>query len=376
MNKARFGTKFSSVIAAGILGFWLSASVAFATTTYTVTVVGTQRSGLSTVTSINNWGQIAGTKTNGHAALWTPSSHNGTTGVSYDLQSTGGFPAGSTSSSATALNDFGQVVGSATTASGSLSWMWSPSPLNSTSGELHGTGGATTTFDLFAEPNATAVPEYPVSINNLGQIVGHGISNDPLMWTPDVANGTVGTWTYYSVGCTPPIAINDVADIAGTSCYSSLNEPYLLHGGLPPSSSVWISSSEWYHPSNQLFAFTTGMNQASDLAITALTNTYENHVYLYHAGTVIDYSGNQSSSSGGINNLAQIVGAGAQGNAMLFTQSAATDLNTLIPPAPAPASWYLSFAVDINDSGQIICTGTYNDGRRSQPATFLLTPTK
>ena len=82
---------------------------------YNVTVLGTANWGLSSAAKLNKWGQVAGQGANGHAMLWTPTTDHGTTGTLNDLQTAAGFPTGSQSSWASALNDRGQVAGGAYT---------------------------------------------------------------------------------------------------------------------------------------------------------------------------------------------------------------------------------------------------------------------
>jgi len=95
------------------------------------------------------------------------------------------------------------------------------------------------------------------------------------------------------------------------------------------------------------------------------------------------FPGDTSSAALGINDFGAIVGISAQAptdffeppseefncpcHAALWTNGQVVDLNTLIP---ANSGWQLTIAIAINDRGQIIGQGTFNNNPRS----FLLTP--
>jgi hypothetical protein len=129
---------------------------------YVVTQIATN----VTATSLNNFGQVVGTATasNGSLAfLWTPTTANGQSGSITVLAPSTGSAAG--------INDSGQVVGML----GGLAFLWSPTSANGTSGSLVAFLG-------------NAASGSPGAINNFGQIAGSfGI------WTPSTANGTSGT---------------------------------------------------------------------------------------------------------------------------------------------------------------------------------------
>ena len=82
--------------------------------------------------------------------------------------------------------------------------------------------------------------------------------------------------------------------------------------------------------------------------------------------------GGTNSYAYGINSDGQVVGAsdsaGSGWRAFLYSGGIMTDLNSLIDPS---SGWFLSWADDINDSGQIVGTGFLN----GQEHAFLLTPT-
>lgn len=74
-----------------------------------------------------------------------------------------------------------------------------------------------------------------------------------------------------------------------------------------------------------------------------------------------------------LNDVGQVVGRGKRGSedfAMIYSeQDGVIDLNTLIP---SNSGWYLDWAADINDHGQIVGAGHYEGGFARA---FMLTPT-
>ena len=98
---------------------------------------------------------------------------------------------------------------------------------------------------------------------------------------------------------------------------------------------------------------------------SAAANGYE-HAFLYSNGTMTNLGiGLTYSQAYAINNRGQIVGT-SDGDAFLYSNGVATDLNRLAQP-----SWgeygYFTLATGINDSGQIIAIDNYHHA-------YLLTP--
>ena len=135
-------------------------------------------------TSINQYGQIAGTMydANGaaHGFLWTPAQRNGSSGTYALLDAPG---AGGTTTAS--MNDFGQVL--ANGADGSTG-LWTPSSPNGTSGS----------FVVLSEPFG---PLAAVDINSRGDVLASGsgpYNNDCgftshlYLWRPTSPNGSAG----------------------------------------------------------------------------------------------------------------------------------------------------------------------------------------
>jgi probable HAF family extracellular repeat protein len=116
---------------------------------------------------INDRGQVAGALNNPdgtyHASLWTPTSPNGTEGVMTDLGTLPGY----TNSSATAINDRGQMVGESnnhdSTGNGGVSHAFLYS------------GGVMT--DLGTLPGYTG-GSFASAINDSGQVIGNSYTPD------------------------------------------------------------------------------------------------------------------------------------------------------------------------------------------------------
>ena len=122
-----------------------------------------------------------------------------------------------------------------------------------------------------------------------------------------------------------------------------------------------------------------GINDSGQ--VTGVSNKADgsNHAFLYSSGTMTDLGtlGGTSSKGLGINASGQITGfayttGDASTHAFLETGGTMLDLNTLLSHTdPLTGLITLTDATGINDSGQIVANGCYNDGSKCHA--FLLT---
>jgi probable HAF family extracellular repeat protein len=327
----------------------------------------------SGATSINNLGQIVGTcenwETHTHRATLFDSSGSGN---NIDLGTLGG-----TRSRARCINDAGQIVGTADAIihgdRGIRATLFDPSG-----------GGNNIDLGTFGGLHSQAF-----SVNNLGQIVGHAYYPnsqyhhaalfDPSGRGNNIDLGTLGGLESRS----STRSINNHGQIVG-------------HGiAVGPDSTAFISAALFDE---------TGSGGNIDLGTLGGPDSYAYSIndhgrivgwfeVIYGnkhrlRATLFDPSGGgnninldpfsgpeDSSWAESINNNGQIVGTiqfdGTDPRATLFDPSGAgnnIDLNTLIEPA---SGWTLRRAHSINDLGWIVGNGVNPEG---QPRAFLLTP--
>jgi probable HAF family extracellular repeat protein len=242
-----------------------------------VTSLGLPASAQSTsnAVAINDRGQVIGTTypassslLSGQMFLWSPSTPNANTGSTVS-------PLGSaTSGSVNDLNNFGQISGVQYVAYGSTSFLWTPTNANGTTGTTntdsrlagitrinnYGQGiinASQTMLFTPASPNGgagsfTLVSGLPgasstqlVDINGAGTVLGMscmslalGTCNVPqaFLWTPNAANGTVGTTTAIALPAgfvsMTPVAINSAGQVVGTMAQANgVATPFLYSGG-------------------------------------------------------------------------------------------------------------------------------------------------
>ncbi|HEX2973332.1 MAG TPA: DUF3466 family protein [Tepidisphaeraceae bacterium] len=336
------------------------ASVAMAEVKYTVTDLGTLGGASSSAGCINNQGQIVGSATTrsgeSHAFLYS-----GVTMV--DLGTLGG-----SSSSASGINDNGQIVGTSTLADNTRrAYLYQDGRMQS----LGTLGG----------------PEsYGGSINNQGQIVGTSYcQSDPwnpiqhgFLYSNGVMNdlGAPAPYTHSAAGC-----INNKGQITGTVDIEIKDwvQPALYSGG------TWSVLQVPYWGTG----YADDINDRGQVVVSerhvSPYPTPEAHVLLYTDGVPTDLgtvAPGRNSYPAAINNVGQIVGYSyAQDEwsdstrAFLYSDGSMTNLNTLIDPQ---AGWELTYAMDINDAGQIVGQGwiTVDENGQSvrQSHAFLLTP--
>jgi probable HAF family extracellular repeat protein len=344
-NGGRLSTGDASILrflAAVITLVTLQVTTAFAAQTYLITDLGTLPGATTaSAAAINNSNQVVGSS--GLDAFLLSN------GTMRDLGNFGG------SSFAAALNSAGDVVGSASTSSGThpflvqngkLSDLGIPSGFNS--------GVAT-------------------GVNSSDQVVGqfNGGSrrqafSRAFLWQNGKFTdlGTLGGRSASARG------INKWVQIVGSSLNASgQNHAFVWQNG--------IMSDLGTLPGGA-FSSAAAINDAGAIAGSSDDGNFVSHAVIFQNGVITDLgvpSDFTSSSANALNLNGVVVGAVATGSyrgvshAFVAQNGSIADLNRLIPGNSGP--WVLLTATGVNDAGEIVGTATFNGTERA----FLLTPT-
>lgn len=310
-----------------------AASSAFAAVQYTVVDLGTLGGQSSYATAINASGQVVGRSDGGrnvgeHAFLYSD-------GVMKDLGET---------NEAWGLNDAGAVVGDFT---------------SSVRGDIHAF--------LYDDSGMTDLTQsgwvgVGRAINSSGTIVGSTALDTSLSEAPALYSN--GSWTMLgTLGGSSGVAaaINEGGQIAGSAETSTHHiHAFLYQQGSMIDLGTLGGTTSWAFGINNAGAVVGWSIGAGD--------AFE-HAFLYENGQIQDLgvlSGGNESAAYAINNKSVIVGE-SNAHAAIWTNRTISDLNQMIP---LDFSIYLTNAMGINDSGEIICNGFVN----GQAHAFLLVP--
>jgi probable HAF family extracellular repeat protein len=324
-----------------------TASVASAAT-YTITDVGVF-AGVTAPNSygvaLNNLGQVVG---NARTATGYPHAFLYSDGQMTDLGSPGDGSGNGTASYAYGINDNGQVV-------------------------LMSGHGKAYAFTYSASTGMTSLggdDDVPLAINNSGQAAGHGrgpsgadaciFSGGSILHLGNMGGGGA---------VTQAMAINDLGWVTGfgyDASYTSVRSFLYSGAGLVDIGNLGGTSAYAYGLNN--LGQVVGESNPSGSAAA--------HAFLYSGPAgMIDMGildGYANSRACGINDGGQAVGYSrnnsSDSRAFIYSGSTMTDLNSLIDPT---SGWSLTEADAINSHGQIAGTGTIN----GQVHGFLLTPT-
>ncbi|HWB54946.1 MAG TPA: hypothetical protein VG722_12160 [Tepidisphaeraceae bacterium] len=293
---------------------------------------------------INDSSQIAGVLENGIASAVT-----WTAGVTTLIPST--LP----QSSGASINNAGEIVGGTLDAqSNEEGFIW-----NSTTG--------------FVSPISPPEQSFFGTVNNLGQIGGFYANPTEsgmtaAIWNPD---GTVTSLPALpGADNNTVVDLNDLGQAVGTSSPSSTGLPHAV---------LWQNGNAIDLTPNSPDSTANAINNEGQIVGTYDIPENGTAPYIWDTTHGLTNLPNVSASTltdpADINDQGQIVGditvivpgGSYVGFASLWENGMLYDLNDLIP---VHSGWDLQYTFAINNSGQIVGTGTYND----QQEGFLLTP--
>jgi probable HAF family extracellular repeat protein len=339
------GTPFSATALNGsgqVAGYFFDsefAQRAFLWYNGTAVDLGTLGGSMSVGNALNNSGQVAGS-----AALAGDGEFHAFASSGNNLSDLGTL--GGSFSSASAINDAGTVVGQSDTGSGYRAFRRLSGGMMQSIGTLGGS---------YSSANR---------INNVDQIVGGAA----------VADDAAEHAFLYTGG-----AMLDLGTLGGTSSLAvALNESGYVTGESGTASGE--THAFLYDGTTLLDLGTLGGTVSRGLDInnagqvignSTISGDLDFHGFIYGNGALQDLGtlGGTGSTARDINNRGQVVGTSSDNNssqrAFLWENGILTDLNTFLP---ANSGWQLTDARLINDNGQIVGEGLY----QGEFASFLL----
>lgn len=278
-----------------------------------------------TPSSINNAGQIAGYNGTGNLFLYD----NGT------LRNLGDFGGVLTNVYGISINNNGLI---AVTANSKKGYVY-----DSRTGNLQDMGFTGTSMNTY-------------SINDAGQIAGSYFNTQMRNFI--YQNGVmtdIGNWGQARAYSYP--LLNNAGKIAGTGSNASGDIVKSYISDIDGKTNVSILGDLGGSRS-----YVRGMNDLGDVVGQSSPISGSDHAFLYTAGSMKDLGSlGGLSSAYDINNKGQIIGFYEDANrvrhSFIYENGAMSDLTNLLP---AGSGWDLSYAMALNDQGQIIGYGKLN----------------
>jgi probable HAF family extracellular repeat protein len=326
----------------------LALTSAASAASYTVTDLGTLGGETSEANAINNAGEVAGTADTSftHSGQVLHHAFRYSDGKLTDL-SPGGPGSGESCSGCTqayAINGFGDVAGGEGTESGDVHpSVW----------KANGTGQAAPAPDVDSEATG---------INDADEVIGtQGDGSSPWL---DTSEGLTTVLKLkdrsFRQGGTA-LGINNKGEVVGASTVSAWMA-FLYSGGVMHELGTLGGESSVATALNESGTIVGSSEFAGGRAEAV-------HAFSYHEGTMTDLGTLPEvieSEALAVNESDEIVGTSG-GHAFLYRDGSMTDLNSLIP---STSGWTLTTAKGINASGEIVGTGLHNGIKRA----FLLQP--
>jgi probable HAF family extracellular repeat protein len=355
--------KFLTMLA--LIESYCASNLALAQTQFAITDLGAN----VVPHGINDLGQIAGsfsTPSGVHPFLYS-------NGIFNDLGTLGGTGAG-----AMQINSHGQIVGYSMLVGDSSEHAFvyslgAMTDLGTISGDY------SFAFDIGENGNvvgqASAMPALPGQVTvNHAFLYSSGQMQDLGSLVPP---GKLG----FSTGNSTAIGINQLGQIAGYSTAPSGGQHAFLYSN--------GNMQDLSGPTGYVNSYAFGINNGGEIVAEALVNSAAGNnslqLFSYRNGMMTILNSQPTSdpalvlaNAGAINDDGQIVWTVVSPSLVDYYSDATgiVDLNSAIDPS---SGWTLSFAYDINNSGQIVGTGTLNGETHGylltpipEPSTFLL----
>jgi probable HAF family extracellular repeat protein len=334
--------------------------------------------------ALNDLGQVVGSlrrapdsSSTDHPFYWCPDAPNSTTGTLTELPI---LASSNNGGDANDINDAGQIVGSSNSSMTSNAVLWSPTPVGPNTHEIHDLGN----------PVESGTGYIAAAINNSGQVVGNKLTgillggalgpSSSFIWTPQVANGSVGSLRNVPSGPSPYTG-NAVYEINDSGQTSGRVFEIGISFGSRSRADVWSTASlSSVPPTNLGFppgdwsnAFGLSINNRGQVVGYAEDTNGQDHGFLWTPDVPNGTAGVMRALDGmtvavDINDAGEVVGyGGVQEHAILWSDSqGAVDLNSVVAPSLGRT---LTRAFAINNQGQILALTT-----TPNPEGFMLTP--